>query len=784
MFNEALMKIFVYRWHDIINVVNHKRTFNIQCTISDQSVGFTLADADTGRYFWKLCVLQHTFYTNYEKNHKHTPETSGGNNSAACSTMAGNLNLMQDDTYDSKDNLYASDSHISSSTGAWNTDSVVSSSVSLAAHSQHQLRNAASQNWTPAPGDYSNQTSNWALVGSNVSLNNRAQSTSCLDLSNNNMLSQDRERLKAFLPGYRSAPDYETAVQQKYRTSESELRLNTPVIQIQSSPIINDSNINMYTGSQPDVHRATAVADALFGQPLQHQYPDVTQTTNPVYQPQLIGGLDGFAQQFQMNRFNKPPPPYPANRLSSTSTPDLALASHRALYGYRGAYVSGSSPDLVSTRTFLNPQQFLQHQQLQQQQQQQQQHHHQQQQQQIHIPLQTLHHQIPQLPSNTFRYRYSQSHIPHGTYENLNFLEPQTKTNLLSQKLQKAYEGVYLMSSQQQLHQQQQQQQQQHQPNNGMISSQQIVHNGSIEPIYENVPLPWPPTDVNEMRDRTSSIQSAPGVIRFNKQPPQQPVQQQQPYISQPHLALADAHNLNLSSLNIHDSSQTNKPDKPVAAHRTIVKTASNSNTMQPPLLPPQSAMQPPTQHQPLTSASATTITATPTTITPQPILQENKSDTSHHSIAISHQSLFQPSASSSTSDTNHKSHPTNTLKTDTMNRSQSTNQLDSSQSSAYTNASTTDSGVSFGNKEKKKKRWGFFGGSKGSLNSSDKQKSATLGRDKEKSNSSKNAMSREEENNLRHRWSTGLPRLPLPVTISKEKLVRIIFITFFAIIY
>lgn len=61
-------------WHDISNVVNHKRTFNIECTMPENSVGFTLTDADTGRYFWKLCVLQHTFYMKYEQNQKHPPE--------------------------------------------------------------------------------------------------------------------------------------------------------------------------------------------------------------------------------------------------------------------------------------------------------------------------------------------------------------------------------------------------------------------------------------------------------------------------------------------------------------------------------------------------------------------------------------------------------------------------------------------------------------------------------------------------------------------------------------
>lgn len=39
-----------YPWREIVNVVNHKRSFNIECTDSSQSVGFTLQDAETGRY--------------------------------------------------------------------------------------------------------------------------------------------------------------------------------------------------------------------------------------------------------------------------------------------------------------------------------------------------------------------------------------------------------------------------------------------------------------------------------------------------------------------------------------------------------------------------------------------------------------------------------------------------------------------------------------------------------------------------------------------------------------
>lgn len=751
-----------FRWHDISNVVNHKRTFNIECTMPENSVGFTLSDADTGRYFWKLCVLQHTFYMKFEQNQKHTPE--------------GNLNLfanVPEEPYDSRDNLnlYASDSHISSGGAtitSWKNDSAVSSNVSLAA-SQQQLR-AINQNWS----NVNQHNSNWGLTadagnGSNASLNNRAQSSSCLDLSNNNV-SHERERLKALLPGYRPAPDYETAVHQKYCISETELHQQTPTNQVISNAVLSDPYLNVYSGSQPDVYRATSAADAFFGKQLQQQqFPDVTQTTNPMFQQgHSNGDLDRFTQQ--LNRFNKPPPPYAANRLSSTSTPDLALASHRALHGYLGTYVSGSSPDLVSTRTFINSQ-YIKHPSMLAG--------------QSHI--QTQHPITSMLPSggisngsNTFRYRYSQSHVPHGTYENLNFLEPPphaANANSLHppQPMQRTYDitqqqpptAAYRKSSSQQHLPQQYAQQ------NGLIKSQQhLARNGSIEPIYENVPLPRTGESSSasiEMRDRTSSIQSAPGIMRFN----------QQRQFNAGSLNILNDQNLNLSGLNIHhdeaDGTVVGTRNTPeILVHRSVSKTSSNPIHL-------------PTQPQPQTH---------PQTPLPQPPQPDHHHAANTFAIPPPHSIRY---ASATPSETKSQSSLNYTLNTSDSMHSNS-HQLNSSQSSAYTNiTSTTDSGVSssFSNglrnsslnnssltdadsskaiKEKKKRRWGFFGGSKTSL--IDKQKSATLGRNKDKA--SKSALALEEESNLRHRWSTGLPRgpsgpVPLPVTMSKEKLVRVL---------
>lgn len=524
-----------------------------------------------------------------------------------------------------------------------------------------------------------------------------------------------------------------------------------------------DTHINSYSGSQPDVHQATAITDAIFGHQLQQKYPDVTQTTNPIYQqnfadPSLVG-IDGLSHQLQMMRFNKPPPPpYHTNRFSSTSTPDLA--SHQLL-GYRGAY--GSSPDLVSTRTFINqPPQFMSQQQV--------------------YPVSTN-------QSQTFRYRYAQGIVPHGTYENLNYIDGHMKTNLLSQKMQNGYRNGSPLT-------------------NGPAKP---THNGSIEPIYENIPLPWQNGENQqaEMRDRTSSIQSAPGVMRFKTQP----------HLNQNILTdtTKSTHANNVNAMKRHL----------FAEHALLSKSTSNpieQNTHQhhQHAQPAQQQQQPQQHnHHQLTThhsnestheidgRTTTTSTSTgngtviainsnsafePNVEIIQPPKQFQQIDKPVHKTRIEIMASSQNDSSMSTTNNNNNNSNTNNNNShhhDISNRSNSlskSNILETSQSSTFTNqtATTTDSGVSMEQKEKKKRRWGFFGGGGGSNNSNksnannDKQKSATLGREKDKEKdkgkgSKSKTIARDEQSSLKHRWSTGLPKLqPLAATISKEKLVSL----------
>lgn len=106
-----------------------------------------------------------------------------------------------------------------------------------------------------------------------------------------------------------------------------------------------------------------------------------------------------------------------------------------------------------------------------------------------------------------------------------------------------------------------------------------------------------------------------------------------------------------------------------------------------------------------------------------------------------------------------------------------------SSLANITTTTTTTDSGVSsVGRKEKKNKIWAILSGGR-SRNST--QKSATLGREKDKDKKS-SQLTKELESNMKHRWSTGLPKLqPLPSNVSKESLVSsLIFWIIFKVIH
>lgn len=699
-----------FAWHDISNVVNHKKAFNIECTDPEQSIGFTLADSETGRYVWRICVLQHTFFKNYEQKQL----LQNGNIPLAAQHQqlfqgVEHLPGDRDDLAASSNlqtNWNVSDNHLATSSNFQSRNSLQTSAIDVNLSNVHL--------------DYANgnQGSNWAvnLANSNVSLINREQSSSCLDLSNNN-LAQDRDRLKALLPQYRPAPDYETAIQQKYRASASDIKLEQSMQQ-QPSAI---SILQSATGSTSDMHRY--MSDTYLGQAhlAPQPYPDVTHNTNPVIGYNVADFADhhGLTQRFKMMRLVTAPPPYPVNRLSSTSTPDL-----HALLGYRnsGPYnVSGSSPDLVSSRTFIS-----------------------------NVPL--PHHTTVVYPAHSLHH-HSQNMMPHGTYENLNIIEPGKGNGILPSHMHKIYENDKLLLCHYDqnvlLHPADYQDKPliaaiQAKPNR-TASQEQISR--SSEPIYENIPLPY--------THESADTDIVPSKMNLNNK--KVPLNKSQTISTIPGTAAATTSQVtttNTNKLKLFESDRMNG-QHPVLAKATsnpIPSMTSIPNTNNTPSINPHH------------SSSATL---------PEP--PSIKSITSTISNLELTSSNTDPCVTSSSNSINNSS----SIAKDPLNRSQSTTLLESSHSSNYTidsntTRSTTDSGVSFATKETTKKKssiWNLLGRNKSSDKDKDKQKSATLGRDKGKDG--KKGVSRDLDGQMKHRWSTGTSKLqPLPTTLSKEKLV------------
>lgn len=336
--------------------------------------------------------------------------------------------------------------------------------------------------------DITNPTQWERPVSSSQNLSQRAQSTSCLDLHT----SSDIDNLRSLLPSYRPAPDYETAVQQKYRNSSSAL---LPSEQLRNTHAI------VYS-SQPEIHQSDGYATHL-------RYPDITHNTfeqkNPLYNnPAFIESPYLLNENRQVNFDNvgivhlyKQPPPYPANKIGSNSTPDLAGISQQAKLPnlFVNNLISGSSPDLVSGD----------HRYLKQ------------------------YNEVYQNP-NAHPIHRSQSYLPQQqcTYENVSSIfnnnmlgRPQQAVIVenpnITKHIKKVYDEhgniIYCMPANMK-----QILQNNKLPNRGFVVTRNqnavVAHDteltSSSEPIYENIPRPW--QNENEMRSRTQSIHSAPEI--------------------------------------------------------------------------------------------------------------------------------------------------------------------------------------------------------------------------------------------------------------------------------
>ncbi|XP_046668249.1 tyrosine-protein phosphatase non-receptor type 21 isoform X2 [Homalodisca vitripennis] len=399
-----------YRWKDITNVINHKRHFGMECQNPEDTTQFQLTDVESAKYVWRMCVHQHTFFMQNEQ----ASET--GSNAQLVHSL-----FTQTSTEDTQ---------------------VGSSREEL---DSREVGGGGSGGWERGE-----------MVGGWEREVQRAQSTSCLDLA----ASHDIDKLRAMLPSYRPAPDYETAMQQKYRGQGA-----------------------LLYGSQPEIHQ-THLHEGVrsYGNAYKH-YPDVARvdrvyidTAHSEESQHPVSGLHSYGRAqiqevnnpgLQLVHLYKPPPPYPINRHSSNSTPDLASQNlSQPTHTFIGTQVSGSSPDLVCSRVVGQP------------------------------------------PPHPHHYE------AHRTYTNLAAILANDQQQHM-EELHNMFDDrniVYYMSRGGALLPQPANQTLPFNNNTQFTSPPQGVGN---EPIYENVPLPWAQEGA-EPRSRTSSIQSAPEMTRAN----------------------------------------------------------------------------------------------------------------------------------------------------------------------------------------------------------------------------------------------------------------------------
>ncbi|KAK6631725.1 hypothetical protein RUM43_013789 [Polyplax serrata] len=399
-----------YQWKDISNVINHKKQFIIECQSPEDNAQFEFADPELAKYVWKLCVLQHTFYMQNDQN------------------SDGPINKPQIERVKQNTEEQLQFNNLFKQTGETRTmDSL---------------------------DDLDRKEPLWRSTSLTAGVGQRAQSTSYLDLTSQ----PDADRLRALLPSYRPAPDYETAIQHKYiRQAANVSRSNHQVgILYSSQPEIHQTHIHENVGGYhyPDVTQV----ERLYVDDTQHRMVKANHRAPGInihtYSTPDLDNLESrLLAGFQFLQLYKAPPPYrdALARPNSNSTPDLASQTFGPLRTtFNKPQVSGSSPDLVSTRT-LSTKNIS------------------------HLYLDTLH-----TNSEAHRTYTNLTDIGQGIVYHKERLSPNPVAPVAPFRTSKP-------------------------------SAEKT------EPIYENIPLPW--TEGNtEIRSRTPSTQSAPEIISNKEQ--------------------------------------------------------------------------------------------------------------------------------------------------------------------------------------------------------------------------------------------------------------------------
>lgn len=173
------MNKFIFcRWKDISNVINQKKTFRIEYKL-EEAKQFVFTESRDAKYIWRLCIAQHLFYIQYQ-------ECRPQERPSGCCVRKLILILLLKYTHRIllNINILFQDNDIND-TGE----------QAISVHSDN-LGHRTSDTHT-----------RW------TSYNDLSIPSPCPVVS---VSSTDINSLRALLPSYRPAPDYETAVQMKY----------------------------------------------------------------------------------------------------------------------------------------------------------------------------------------------------------------------------------------------------------------------------------------------------------------------------------------------------------------------------------------------------------------------------------------------------------------------------------------------------------------------------------------------------------------------------------------
>lgn len=75
----TIVEIYIcFRWKDISNVINHKKTFRIECQAEgEEPKQFIFTESRNAKYVWRLCIAQHTFYMQHQESRPMERSTNG-----------------------------------------------------------------------------------------------------------------------------------------------------------------------------------------------------------------------------------------------------------------------------------------------------------------------------------------------------------------------------------------------------------------------------------------------------------------------------------------------------------------------------------------------------------------------------------------------------------------------------------------------------------------------------------------------------------------------------------